>query len=44
MTEPAQQRLIDELRERRAEGRSMGGPEGIARHHASGRLTVRERI
>ena len=44
MTEPAQQRLIDELRERRAEGRSMGGPDGIARHHASGRLTVRERI
>lgn len=36
--------LVDELRQRRALGRSMGGEAGIAKHHASGRSTVRERI
>lgn len=36
--------LREELRQRRAEGRAMGGVEGIAKHHASGRLTIRERI
>ena len=30
--------------ERRAAALAMGGPERIARHHASGRLTARERI
>jgi len=35
---------IDELRRREALGRAMGGPEKIAKHHARGRLTVRERI
>jgi acetyl-CoA carboxylase carboxyltransferase component len=33
-----------ELRRRRAEALAMGGPERIARHHESGRLTARERI
>jgi acetyl-CoA carboxylase carboxyltransferase component len=32
------------LRERKEEARAMGGPERVARHHASGRMTVRERI
>jgi acetyl-CoA carboxylase carboxyltransferase component len=38
------QREIDELREREAMAREMGGPEKVARHTASGKLTVRERI
>ena len=38
------QRELDELREREALARRMGGPEKIARQHAGGRLTVRERI
>jgi acetyl-CoA carboxylase carboxyltransferase component len=35
---------IEELERRRALARQMGGPEGIARQHAQGKLTVRERI
>jgi acetyl-CoA carboxylase carboxyltransferase component len=35
---------VVELRKRRAEALAMGGPERIARHHESGRLTARERI
>lgn len=35
---------LSELRRRRAAALQMGGPDGIARHHASGRLTVRERL
>src|SRR5690606_25105830 len=35
---------LEELRRRRAIALGMGGPEKIARHHASGRLTVRERL
>ncbi|HLM48932.1 MAG TPA: carboxyl transferase domain-containing protein [Solirubrobacteraceae bacterium] len=35
---------LEELRRRRALAREMGGPERVARQHASGRLTVRERI
>ena len=35
---------LDELRRRQALGRRMGGEERVARQHASGRLTVRERI
>ncbi len=35
---------VEHLRQRRAEALEMGGAEGVARHHASGRLTVRERI
>ena len=35
---------LDELREREARGRELGGADKIARQHAGGRLTVRERI
>ena len=35
---------LDELRRRQALARRMGGEERVARQHASGRLTVRERI
>lgn len=35
---------LDELERRRELGRQMGGPERVARQHAAGRLTVRERI
>ncbi|MEJ7892384.1 MAG: carboxyl transferase domain-containing protein [Solirubrobacteraceae bacterium] len=35
---------LEELRRREALARQMGGEERIARQHASGRLTVRERI
>ena len=35
---------LEELRQRQAFAREMGGPEKIARQRAAGRLTVRERI
>src|SRR5436190_7175279 len=35
---------LDELRRREALARKMGGEERVERQHASGRLTVRERI
>jgi acetyl-CoA carboxylase carboxyltransferase component len=35
---------LDELRRREHLAQRMGGPEKVARHHAQGRLTVRERI
>jgi acetyl-CoA carboxylase carboxyltransferase component len=35
---------IEELRRRQALAQAMGGPEGIARQHERGKLTVRERI
>ena len=35
---------IDELDERRRLVEAMGGPEGIARQHGRGKLTVRERL
>lgn len=35
---------LQALRERRARALAMGGPDRIARHHESGRLTARERI
>jgi acetyl-CoA carboxylase carboxyltransferase component len=35
---------LDELAERKRIAQEMGGPERIARQHAGGRLTVRERI
>src|ERR671915_1161428 len=35
---------LEELRRRAARPRRMGGEERVARQHASGRLTVRERI
>ena len=33
-----------ELTERRAAALEMGGPDAVAKHHATNRLTVRERI
>lgn len=35
---------VQELRERRALSLKMGGQENIARHHARGKLTARERV
>jgi len=35
---------VDELRRRQAMTARMGGPDKVARHAASGKLTVRERI
>jgi hypothetical protein len=35
---------IDELRRRRQLAEACGGPEAVAKHHKSGKLTVRERI
>ena len=35
---------LEELRQRQALAREMGGPDKIARQRAAGRLTVRERI
>jgi acetyl-CoA carboxylase carboxyltransferase component len=35
---------VEELMRRRAAALAMGGPERVARHHATGRLTARERI
>jgi hypothetical protein len=35
---------LNELRRREELARRLGGPERVARQHASGRLTVRERI
>ncbi len=34
----------DEIAARRAFAEGLGGPEAIAKHHARGRLTIRERI
>jgi acetyl-CoA carboxylase carboxyltransferase component len=36
--------LVEELRARRERALAMGGPEAIAKQHAEGKLTVRERI
>jgi acetyl-CoA carboxylase carboxyltransferase component len=38
------QKEIDELKRRRELAKQMGGPDGIARQHSRGKLTVRERI
>jgi acetyl-CoA carboxylase carboxyltransferase component len=38
------EREVEELRRREALAREMGGPEGIARQRARGKLTARERI
>lgn len=35
---------VDELNRRLAMTRAMGGPDKVAKHHANGRLSVRERI
>lgn len=44
MTVTRADELLAELSRRRDEALAMGGPDGVARHHASGRLTVRERL
>ena len=44
MTTTRADELSAELSGRRAEARAMGGPAGVEKHHASGRLTVRERL
>ena len=36
--------LVDDLRARRQRALAMGGPEAIAKQHAEGKLTVRERL
>lgn len=41
---PTMQQRIAELRERQARAREMGGEAGLAKHRASGRLPVRERV
>lgn len=38
------QKEVDEINKRRALARRMGGEAGVARQHAQGKLTVRERI
>ena len=38
------QKEVDELRNREALAKKMGGEERIQRQHDNGRLTVRERI
>jgi len=46
-TAPAGQSTVDrlaELRARREEARSPGSPEAVARQHAKGKLTARERL
>lgn len=48
MTDPRQSHgwepEVEELRERRRLAAQLGGAEAVARHHAAGKLTVRERI
>src|SRR3990172_9161763 len=36
--------LVDELAAKRTRARAMGGEEAVARQHAAGKLTVRERL
>jgi acetyl-CoA carboxylase carboxyltransferase component len=36
--------LVEDLEGRRRRARAMGGPEAIAKQHAEGKLTVRERL
>ncbi len=38
------QRELDELREREAFARRLGGPDKVKRQHDAGKLTIRERI
>ncbi|MBW1712621.1 MAG: propionyl-CoA carboxylase [Deltaproteobacteria bacterium] len=38
------QKEVDEIARRKALAEQMGGPESVARHHQSGKLTARERI
>ena len=43
-TEMTMQNKIDDLRQRQGRALEMGGIEGLAKHRASGRLPVRERV
>jgi methylmalonyl-CoA carboxyltransferase large subunit len=43
-TERTMEQLVDELRQKRAHLQEGGGPERIAKHKQSGKLTARERI
>jgi acetyl-CoA carboxylase carboxyltransferase component len=38
------QREVEGIEQRRTRAREQGGPEAVARQHAQGRLTIRERI
>ncbi len=44
MSEPTTDPRIADLRERKAAARGGGGPDKIARQHARGRMTARERL
>ena len=35
---------VDEIHDRREQAKQQGGPDGVAKQHAKGRLTIRERI
>ena len=35
---------VEELRQRRRDAHGLGGAEAVAKHHARGRLTIRERV
>jgi acetyl-CoA carboxylase carboxyltransferase component len=35
---------VDELEARKANARRMGGPDGVARQHRNGKLTIQQRI
>ena len=35
---------IEEIHRRRKLAEACGGPDAVAKHHAAGKLTVRERI
>ena len=41
---PGTEDRVAELRRRRAEAETAGGPEAIKRQHARGKLTARERV
>ncbi len=41
---PTMREMITDLEARRAKAREMGGPEKIARQHARGKATARERL
>lgn len=44
MAEPTMKERLEELERRRHESLQMGGPAAVAKHLASGRLPVRERV
>ncbi|RLB97514.1 MAG: methylmalonyl-CoA carboxyltransferase, partial [Deltaproteobacteria bacterium] len=36
--------LLDQLAQKKAKALEMGGPEKVAKQHAAGKLTARERV